>query len=142
LTGSRILHSAPRHGTFPYPRLLSQLDLIHDFFAIIAAVGEGISSFSVVIETRTSLFRLLDGRTNGQVCDEVETMARAAGRVRDEWLVLRCQLSEPQVFAELVRELERPLLYSATKLHQRPHLRLDLRPRFSPHWNGNCHLKD
>lgn len=43
-------------------------------------------------------------------------MAETARRARDEWLALRCQLGEPQAFAELVREMERPLLYYATKL--------------------------
>lgn len=43
-------------------------------------------------------------------------MADAARRARDEWLVLRCQLGEPQAFTELVREMERPLLYYALKL--------------------------
>ena len=43
-------------------------------------------------------------------------MAEAARRARDEWLALRCQLGEPQAFAELVHEMERPLLYYATKL--------------------------
>jgi len=37
-------------------------------------------------------------------------------RARDEWLVLRCQNGEPEAFAELVREMERPLLYFAQKL--------------------------
>ncbi len=37
-------------------------------------------------------------------------------RTRDEWIVLRCQLGEPGAFAELVREMERPLLYYAAKL--------------------------
>jgi RNA polymerase sigma-70 factor (ECF subfamily) len=43
-------------------------------------------------------------------------MAEAARRAREEWLVLRCQLGEPEAFAELVREMERPLLYYAMKL--------------------------
>lgn len=43
-------------------------------------------------------------------------MAEAARRARDEWLALRCQLGEPEAFAELVREMERPLLYYAAKL--------------------------
>jgi RNA polymerase sigma-70 factor (ECF subfamily) len=43
-------------------------------------------------------------------------MAEAARRARDEWLALRCQLGEPQAFAELIQEMERPLLYYATKL--------------------------
>jgi RNA polymerase sigma-70 factor (ECF subfamily) len=43
-------------------------------------------------------------------------MDDAARRVRDEWIVLRCQLGEPEAFADLVRETERPLLYYVTKL--------------------------
>jgi RNA polymerase sigma-70 factor (ECF subfamily) len=43
-------------------------------------------------------------------------MTEAARRARDEWLALRCQLGEPEAFAELVREMERPLLYYAAKL--------------------------
>src|SRR5262249_6301478 len=35
---------------------------------------------------------------------------------RDEWIALRCQLGEPAAFAELVREMERPLLYYAAKM--------------------------
>ena len=37
-------------------------------------------------------------------------------RTRDEWLVLRCQLGEPGAFEDLVREMERPLLYYAAKV--------------------------
>ncbi len=37
-------------------------------------------------------------------------------RTHDEWIALRCRLGEPGAFAELVRELERPLLYYAAKL--------------------------
>ena len=43
----------------------------------------------------------------------METTARQA---RDEWLALRCRLGEPGAFADLVREMERPLLYYLTKL--------------------------
>jgi RNA polymerase sigma-70 factor (ECF subfamily) len=43
----------------------------------------------------------------------MDTQAR---RTRDEWLALRCRLGEPGAFAELVREVERPLLYYAAKL--------------------------
>ena len=39
-----------------------------------------------------------------------------ARQTRDEWLALRCRLGEPEAFGELVRELERPLLYYAVKL--------------------------
>jgi RNA polymerase sigma-70 factor, ECF subfamily len=37
-------------------------------------------------------------------------------RVRDEWLALRCQAGEPRAFEDLVRTLERPLFYFASKL--------------------------
>jgi RNA polymerase sigma-70 factor (ECF subfamily) len=37
-------------------------------------------------------------------------------QTRDEWIALRCQHGEPEAFADLVRELERPLLYFAQKL--------------------------
>jgi len=39
-----------------------------------------------------------------------------ARQTRDEWLALRCRLGEEGAFADLVRELERPLLYYAVKL--------------------------
>src|SRR6516164_4255930 len=37
-------------------------------------------------------------------------------QARDEWIALRCQRGEPEAFADLVRELERQLLYFAQKL--------------------------
>jgi RNA polymerase sigma-70 factor, ECF subfamily len=37
-------------------------------------------------------------------------------RTRDTWLALRCQLGEADAYRELVAEMERPLLYFATKL--------------------------
>jgi RNA polymerase sigma-70 factor, ECF subfamily len=37
-------------------------------------------------------------------------------QARDEWIALPCQNAEPQAFADLVREMERPLLYFAQKL--------------------------
>src|SRR6516162_9795290 len=43
-------------------------------------------------------------------------MGTTARRERDALIALRCQLGEPEAFAELVRELELPLLYYATKL--------------------------
>jgi RNA polymerase sigma-70 factor (ECF subfamily) len=39
-----------------------------------------------------------------------------AGRTQDEWLALRCQDGEPDAFEDLVRIMERPLLYYASKL--------------------------
>lgn len=43
-------------------------------------------------------------------------MNAAVQRARDEWIALRCQHGEPEAFADLVREMERPLLYFAQKL--------------------------
>jgi RNA polymerase sigma-70 factor (ECF subfamily) len=43
-------------------------------------------------------------------------MDTPARRTRDEWLALRCRLGEAGAFADLVREMERPLLYYAAKL--------------------------
>jgi RNA polymerase sigma-70 factor (ECF subfamily) len=37
-------------------------------------------------------------------------------QARDEWIALRCQNGEPRAFADLVGEMERPLLYFAQKL--------------------------
>lgn len=45
-----------------------------------------------------------------------EATNRTARQARDEWLALHCRLGEPGAFADLVREMERPLLYSATRL--------------------------
>lgn len=39
-----------------------------------------------------------------------------ADRTHDEWLALRCKLGEAGAFEDLVHEMERPLLYYATKL--------------------------
>src|SRR5438094_349759 len=43
-------------------------------------------------------------------------MNTTAQRTHDAWLALRCQTGEADAFRELVREMERPLLYFATKL--------------------------
>jgi RNA polymerase sigma-70 factor, ECF subfamily len=43
-------------------------------------------------------------------------MESAARLARDEWLALGCQRGRPEAFAELIREMERPLLYYVTKL--------------------------
>src|SRR3954470_16313103 len=45
-----------------------------------------------------------------------ESMNPSVKQARDEWIALRCQHGEPGAFAELVREMERPLLYFARKL--------------------------
>lgn len=37
-------------------------------------------------------------------------------QARDEWIALRCQHGEPEAFRDLVREMERPLLYFVQKL--------------------------
>jgi RNA polymerase sigma-70 factor, ECF subfamily len=43
-------------------------------------------------------------------------MNNTAQRTHDAWLALRCQTSEAGAFRELIAEMERPLLYFATKL--------------------------
>src|SRR5262249_38651396 len=43
-------------------------------------------------------------------------METSTSRTHDEWIAIRCRLGEPGAFAELVREMERPLLYYAAKL--------------------------
>jgi RNA polymerase sigma-70 factor (ECF subfamily) len=52
-------------------------------------------------------------------------MEATARQARDEWLALRCQLRAPGAFEDLVREMERPLLYYVTKLLNDEHLALD-----------------
>ncbi|MDR3633762.1 MAG: sigma-70 family RNA polymerase sigma factor [Isosphaeraceae bacterium] len=43
-------------------------------------------------------------------------MQSAARLARDEWLALGCQRGWPEAFEELIREMERPLLYYLAKL--------------------------
>jgi RNA polymerase sigma factor (sigma-70 family) len=43
-------------------------------------------------------------------------MNAAAKQAQDEWIALRCQHGEPEAFGDLVREMERPLLYFAQNL--------------------------
>jgi RNA polymerase sigma-70 factor (ECF subfamily) len=43
-------------------------------------------------------------------------MNASVKQVRDEWIALRCQHGEPGAFADLVDEMEWPLLYFARKL--------------------------
>ena len=43
-------------------------------------------------------------------------MRSAARLARDEWLALGCQRGRPEAFEELIREMERPLLYYVSKL--------------------------
>jgi RNA polymerase sigma-70 factor (ECF subfamily) len=37
-------------------------------------------------------------------------------KTRDEWIALRCQHGDPGAFGDLIRDMERPLLYFAQKL--------------------------
>lgn len=43
-------------------------------------------------------------------------MQSTGRQARDEWLALACQRGRPDAFEQLVREMERPLLYYVTKL--------------------------
>jgi RNA polymerase sigma-70 factor (ECF subfamily) len=43
-------------------------------------------------------------------------MSDATRQARDEWLSLRLRQGDPGAFADLIREMERPLLYYLTKL--------------------------
>lgn len=43
-------------------------------------------------------------------------MSVSRERLHDEWLALRCQAGEAEAFAELIGEMERPLLYFAERL--------------------------
>src|SRR5262245_172573 len=43
-------------------------------------------------------------------------MNASVRQARDEWIALRCLNGEPEAFGDLVREMERPLLYFAHKL--------------------------
>lgn len=52
-------------------------------------------------------------------------MDRAA-RTLDEWIALRCKLGEAEAFDDLVRLMERPLLYYATKLLRNEDAALDV----------------
>jgi RNA polymerase sigma-70 factor, ECF subfamily len=45
--------------------------------------------------------------------EQMETTLRQA---RDEWLALRCKLRRPGAFEDLIKEMERPLLYYVSKL--------------------------
>jgi RNA polymerase sigma-70 factor (ECF subfamily) len=53
-------------------------------------------------------------------------MQTTTRQARDEWLALRCKLHAPGAFEDLVREMERPLLYYVTKLLGDEHLALDV----------------
>jgi RNA polymerase sigma-70 factor, ECF subfamily len=53
-------------------------------------------------------------------------MDSALRQARDEWLALRCKLRAAGAFEDLVREMERPLLYYVTKLLGDEHLALDV----------------
>jgi Sigma-70 region 2 len=43
-------------------------------------------------------------------------MNATAQRTRDAWLALRCQSGDADAFREMINEMERPLLYFATKM--------------------------
>jgi RNA polymerase sigma-70 factor (ECF subfamily) len=47
-------------------------------------------------------------------------------RTQDEWIVLRCQAGERSAFEDLVRLMQRPLLYYATKLTGNAEMALDV----------------
>ncbi len=53
-------------------------------------------------------------------------MNASVQQTRDEWIALRCQHGEPGAFADLVREMERPLLYFAQKLVNNQDTALDV----------------
>jgi RNA polymerase sigma-70 factor (ECF subfamily) len=53
-------------------------------------------------------------------------MESSTSRTHDEWIAIRCRLGEPGAFAELVREMERPLLYYAVKLLADEHAAFDV----------------
>jgi RNA polymerase sigma-70 factor, ECF subfamily len=53
-------------------------------------------------------------------------MSDAGRRARDELIALRCRLGEPGAFADLVRELESPLLYYTTKILRDENAALDV----------------
>jgi RNA polymerase sigma-70 factor, ECF subfamily len=49
-----------------------------------------------------------------------------AKKVRDEWLALRCQAGDKGAFEDLCNEMERPLLYYASKLTGNGEIALDI----------------
>lgn len=53
-------------------------------------------------------------------------MQSDARLARDEWLALACQRGRPEAFEDLVREMERPLLYYVAKLLQDEDRALDV----------------
>jgi RNA polymerase sigma-70 factor, ECF subfamily len=53
-------------------------------------------------------------------------MARTPRQIEDEHLALRCRLGEPAAFAELVRTMERPLLYFARSIVHNDEAALDV----------------
>jgi RNA polymerase sigma-70 factor (ECF subfamily) len=53
-------------------------------------------------------------------------MSASAQRARDEWIALRCQAGEPDAYADLIREMERPLLCFARKLVGDEHKAMDV----------------
>jgi RNA polymerase sigma-70 factor, ECF subfamily len=53
-------------------------------------------------------------------------MERTGRQIRDQYLAMRCQLGEPGAFADLVREMERPLLYFARAIVANDETALDV----------------
>ncbi len=47
-------------------------------------------------------------------------------RTQDEWIVLRCQAGEEGAFEDLIRLMQHPLLYYATKVTGNPEMALDV----------------
>lgn len=47
-------------------------------------------------------------------------------RIQFEWLTLRCQMGDPEAFADLIAVMERPLLYYATSLTRNQDVALDV----------------
>lgn len=48
------------------------------------------------------------------------------GRTQDEWIVLRCQAGEESAFEDLIRLMQRPLLYYTTKVTGNAETALDV----------------
>ncbi len=70
-------------------------------------------------------------------------MANTLRQARDEWLALRCRLRTRGAFEDLVREMERPLLYYVTKLLKDEHRAFDvLQEVWSAAFRGVRSLKE
>src|SRR5436309_8712488 len=53
-------------------------------------------------------------------------MTSSVRRIRDQWIALRCRAGDPGAFADLIAEMERPLLYYLTKLLRNENDALDV----------------